>query len=591
MDWARNLMGSTSPNDASALTVREGYARVSDTSDVDTESDSSTSRPASVQFTPPPRLWMSLPPTPAHGGHNHTLSSYADLDDSPQTALGKYSRTANRDKHALKAEPSATVSMSSHHSRLELNDDDIILEEEEERSKMHIWCTRPASCCLNCFAACGFSRYKLESSRFCSRWFIIACSLITFMLVFATIMCIMIWAVGPVIAQKMVDDGDMELVEMTMTDPGYRTVMLNATARISTNLPIHLEVKVASAIAKLSYQGVTVGKLKMPAFTITAGEASMLPLVGRLDITNMDAFVHFGKDMINSKSVKMTMSASTSATAMGGLIDYSLTLTKTLVVKGANGLSDMSIVSTDFSLSNATHIVIALVADVMNPSQMAISPIGSLAATMHYKGSKMADVTSAPITLKRGWNKIQMFGVITSKNMTQIDELISRYLAGKNSTVSAVVNAVDGSSIPLYARLLANFAFKTNFRGNTSLSLVNSVNATSLAIEPVNNTYSVFEQGLAIEVNNILGKNSPINMTSVLLNCSLSYPRTISTNNLAANEGTALTTRDSTAVEWIIVGRIIMNSSVPITDGTASIIKLNVTVGLLLDDGGKNMGT
>lgn len=103
-----------------------------------------------------------------------------------------------------------------------------------------------------------------------------------------------------------------------------------------------------------------------------------------------------------------------------------------------------------------------------------------------------------------GNNTLVLIGDFEPDNSALASDMVSRYLKGKNCTVTAKTTYGKESTIPLIANILRNVTFTTDMPGNKT-DLIQSVDIRSMNLVPIDNTTVAIDTLLAVNIFNPLG--------------------------------------------------------------------------------------
>jgi hypothetical protein len=163
-----------------------------------------------------------------------------------------------------------------------------------------------------------------------------------------------------------------------------------------------------------------VGEITMNAVRLADGsnQASIQSDVVNL---NMDGWTAFSEVQIRNETVKLDIESIgktwVSASVMGITLSIPVKLKKSAVVRGMHALEHELFVK-DYELVHKYNgkegLFVKAHVELLNPSQVSLSPLGVLSSDMRYEGSTIATLVSTePLDLTPGKNTLEMVGQIT----------------------------------------------------------------------------------------------------------------------------------------------------------------------------------
>ena len=279
----------------------------------------------------------------------------------------------------------------------------------------------------------------------------------------------------------------------------------------------------ASFEATMLHGGTPVATFQMPALTAAAGVDNAVAISAPVTVLSLAAFSAFGAAIVNGDSVEVTLRGTTSVAAqVAGLtiVVPNVEFDKTVSFGGARGLAGAQVASFSLARSNATRAVADLVVSVPNPSIVSILPLGDVALRIFFEGADMgfAVATNASLVAS-STNNLTLAGVLESSNVTATNRLISAYLGGRAVAIEAR-GALYGPTSPLYQPVVSALALSAQLAGS-SAPLISSIVVDGMFLQPISNEAVGVGLNATISVANPLGADSPIEVNSIALNCSL----------------------------------------------------------------------
>jgi hypothetical protein len=276
--------------------------------------------------------------------------------------------------------------------------------------------------------------------------------------------------------------------------------------------------------ATLGYEGVPVATFRMPAIFARANVDNVVGFSAPVLISSFAAFNSFADALVNSDSIKTTLSGQTSVTAT--ILGTSVTVPnidfkKEVSVQGARGLKGATVSSFSLAGSNATTAVVDIIVTVPNPSIASILPLGDVATRIFFEGVDMGFAVSKNASLYALVdNNLTLSGVLQSTNVTATQRLISAFLGGEVVSITAIGTSYP-SSIPLFLPVIEALSITASLDGSKAEPLISGITVDSMFLEPRGATEVGILLNVTVAVTNLLGANSPINVEYIALRCGL----------------------------------------------------------------------
>lgn len=284
--------------------------------------------------------------------------------------------------------------------------------------------------------------------------------------------------------------------------------------------------------AVLSYGGSNVASFTMPTIAARANAVNAITISAPVSILSNTAFTAFSQALVLARSLDVTLVGTVSvSTVFGGITvtidDVSFTKTTTLI--GAAGLAGAAVSSFSLLDSTPTEAVAKIVVSVNNPSSVRIDPLGDFAVRIYYKGLNLGLAYAYGAVLASGANKLSFSGILPpppTANASIVSELISAYLGGRPSNLSAVTQSCSPpqcpGAVPLFATLLDSGVIDLSATLAPSVTpLISGVVVESMFLLPMGQSMVGISLNITVLVTGLLGRNSPIFLDNFALNCSL----------------------------------------------------------------------
>jgi hypothetical protein len=279
----------------------------------------------------------------------------------------------------------------------------------------------------------------------------------------------------------------------------------------------------AAMATTLNFNGQAVATFTLPSIAARANTDNYISLSSPVTITSMAVFTQFAQALLDSEliSFSLTGMASVSTSVAGTEITISdIPFSKTITFPGAGGLKQSVVKSFSLATSNATSAKAVMLVEITSACPVSILPLGDLAVNVFYQGMLLGTMVTEDASLLAGTSSFQFSGVLTPDNVTLVQDLIGSYLANIPVNVSAVGVDTWPTSIPLYKPVIQFLQLNTSLV-NLGPPLVHGMNVDSMYLTPAGPSAVGIQLNATVQVNNILGPNSPIVVQSIAMNVSL----------------------------------------------------------------------
>ena len=303
------------------------------------------------------------------------------------------------------------------------------------------------------------------------------------------------------------------------TDLGFT---INVQGILSNLVPVGGTL--GSFDATLEFEGIGVATFRMPSIFAQANIDNRIGFSAPVTISSFIAFDRFASALVNSDTIKTSISGVTSVTAT--ILGTSITVPnidfkKEVAVQGARGLKGATVSSFSLAGSNATTAVVDIIVTVPNPSIASILPLGDVATRIFFEGIDMGYAVSKNASLYALVdNNLTLSGVLQSTNVTATQRLISAFLGGEVVSITAVGTSYP-SSIPLFQPVIEALSITATLDGSKAEPLISGITVDSMFLEPRGATEVGILLNVTVAVTNLLGANSPINVEYIALKCGL----------------------------------------------------------------------
>lgn len=320
---------------------------------------------------------------------------------------------------------------------------------------------------------------------------------------------------APLLAKHYISEAELVLTQINITNPGVDTATFTTTG--------YLDNVGHTAIIKRTnmtvwYKGSAICHVMMPETRVVGGERTAIRMTDNVTIINADAFDAFGQDLLEKDTVTWTFSGSPEvACPIMGLFDVELEVDfeKAVNISGCGGFKNVTLEVFSLGRSTKTEVVADLVILAHNPS-VANVDIGQLTFHLFYEGDFMGTMLNEESWLYQGDNVMRLSGYLRPSNGTAADALISAYLSGRPTTVTAR-GVADNSTSPLYRNVISAFVLTQTLTGSAN-ALVDGLFVHELKLEMRDEASVMLSLNATVEADDPLGPNSPMLIDTVALN-------------------------------------------------------------------------
>ena len=314
--------------------------------------------------------------------------------------------------------------------------------------------------------------------------------LLLVLLCVTTVLLVVFLAVLPAVINGLVRSAAISVTSVSISAPS------NASFRLNTSFTLSNTGSFAASLSAmhvaLSYRlldgslSAVLGQLELPSLSLPGGEAVVVGVDSEFVVSDAAAFDSFMHATLMQANVTWHLSSSVDVNgkvAGVSLPTYrSIPFEKDVTVSGCGGLNDTVVQS--FSLSHPAASVgssnLTLAIELVNPSALAISPLGTLHFELSYQSVHIGDVYSYDTALVPGRNRLSMQGTLLQSNTSAENELVERFVSGAVAVARATA-ASDASSVALFNGGLQGLTLQTALPGYTG-AIIESVAMSSFSI-------------------------------------------------------------------------------------------------------------
>mmetsp|Transcript_108674 Transcript_108674/g.316152 ORF Transcript_108674/g.316152 Transcript_108674/m.316152 type:complete len:1203 (+) Transcript_108674:260-3868(+) len=374
------------------------------------------------------------------------------------------------------------------------------------------------------------------------------CMSVTFLL-FVTLSLVGTFVIGPALARKEISNTDVTFLKVNMTHPEGDTAdptqpmtfLMSADLLITNVAP--LDGDLAAMDVDVLFNHKVVGTVAMPKMSVTAGKDNHRSIVNqKFTIKDLEAWDEFSAALLQESVVpwKLDATATVSAKVMGLPMSFSgVPFKKTVPMQCFDGLQKVRMAVFDMGQSTEDQVTMAMAVCVWNPSYIALEPLGDLFFAVDYQGDFMGNVTAFDAKMHvttteqspqlcqqygaTGWNAISMTGNLDPDSHEKADELVSRYLGGLDSNVTARA-LPHASTISMFNMALQGVELAAVLAGDDA-PLVTSMDFNHVMITPVDDDGLVMTLNASVGMTNPLGVNSPLRIDTIDVTSGMLYDR------------------------------------------------------------------
>ncbi|GMH72221.1 hypothetical protein TL16_g05861 [Triparma laevis f. inornata] len=379
----------------------------------------------------------------------------------------------------------------------------------------------------------------------CGRLSRLQCGLVS-LTIFAILATIGVTLGGPTIANTELQNSQVSFTKLTMSNPSPTDYSFDVAADVKISNVHPIDGTIGSMTVDLSYDDVKLGSLKMPPIEVKAGKDNYKSIsTQRFDVNPeaYDTWDKFSSAMLMEKTVNWALNgeASVTSTIMGISMSFGgLNFEKEIPLTCFDGLDDVQMSVFDLTQSTADSIIVQMTVCLKNPSDISVGNLGDMYFGVYYNDFYMGNVTAteAETSLTKddpsspgceqfgamGYNSIPMFGTLVPADDAHdaADELMSRYLSGKSSPVSAKALSPVADSLPLFNTGMQGLSLDTTLNGDET-PLIVGIEFKSATVTPINNDACAMDMVAAVSMQNPLGPESPLYITTVDMTVDMGY--------------------------------------------------------------------
>ncbi|MHA1213943.1 MAG: DUF3712 domain-containing protein [Candidatus Hodarchaeales archaeon] len=285
--------------------------------------------------------------------------------------------------------------------------------------------------------------------------------------------------------QKNIDKAVIEIESISIED--FTDTSVDLTVNLLINNPSGISAEIKNTSLEIKYDNQYLGEVNVPSSKLGSNSTKMtLSQTLVIEDENKDTFNSLVCDFITEETISISVSGSITVTAPALFIKAQSTavLNKTLQINGLNGLKNISIEK--LSLLNTTEDSLNIEASVTieNPSQISFV-LKDLVFDLNYSGYNIGNFSLAELSLTQGLNELKVQANIKPSNTTVMQEIVSNFLNGKNTTITVQCGyGIDGPT--LLTPIMTQISFTTTLIGEGNIQLtLNEIKITEITEEKI----------------------------------------------------------------------------------------------------------
>ncbi|GMH61196.1 hypothetical protein TrST_g12762 [Triparma strigata] len=384
-----------------------------------------------------------------------------------------------------------------------------------------------------------------STRRGCGRLSRLQCGLLS-LAIFAVLAVVGVVVGGPEIANTELQNSEVTFTKLTMSNPSSTDYSFDVAADVKISNVKPIDGTIGEMTVDLSYDNVKLGSLKMPPIDVKAGKDNYKSIDSQRFEVNPEAYDtwdKFSNAMLMEKTVDWVLNGEASVTSsiMGISMSFGgLNFEKEIPLSCFDGLDDVQMSVFDLTQSTPDSIIVQMTVCLKNPSDISVGNLGDMYFGVYYNNSYMGNVTATDAETsvtkddasspgceqfgEKGYNSIPMFGNLVPADDAHdaADQLMSRYLSGKSSPVSAKALSPIADSLPLFNTGMQGLSLDTTLNGDET-PLIVGIEFKSATVTPINNDACAMDMVADVSMQNPLGPESPLYITTVDMTVDMGY--------------------------------------------------------------------
>ncbi|KAG0250461.1 hypothetical protein BG011_008333 [Mortierella polycephala] len=299
------------------------------------------------------------------------------------------------------------------------------------------------------------------------RRYILGCIICTIIFLAIFIPLFLKFALKP-IAQAMMDNATMTVVQLNMTDPQEDLMTVSVQATVGGIPKIFSASMEFTQAVEISWDGLWIGSMTLGTVHVSKGQGEILETT-EFTIVNSTAFGQFAKVMLSAEGFTWTLSSVATVKTLGQTVK-NLVINKKLDMHGLNNFSNIKILA--FSLPSdapdGNGALVSIQASIPNPSPIGMI-LGTITLDMFYETAYLGRVTAKDVILVGGQPMaLNLEGQLVKQtdpiHAQELSVLISNYLAN-------IPTLAIGKGVSVFPDGIHPVSWLTNAITSTSLSV------------------------------------------------------------------------------------------------------------------------
>jgi hypothetical protein len=298
------------------------------------------------------------------------------------------------------------------------------------------------------------TKKKRGCANHCKRfWWIY---LIVSIAVILLVVLLIIFVAVPKIAQHKVNESDLEIdsIVISQTHPNSYQLTVNSTIKTDGSISAKIDGFEASMYLEDTEDQTPFTTINFPK--TTAAKEQHVSVSQHIDISNLAAFTQFNTWLLANETLRLTVTGDTHVHVKGLSKAYGVNYKKTVELKGLNNFAGLNVTAAQINPLATSNNFRGFV-DIPNPSVLTIE-IGDTTFFNYLDGRDIGTVYMDDLILRPGINNISIHADISQAPvLTKIVQrpfcesgLIDFQMQGKNVTDS------DGAEVTYFSHALAS---------------------------------------------------------------------------------------------------------------------------------------
>ncbi|KAF9299752.1 hypothetical protein BGZ74_008681 [Mortierella antarctica] len=272
----------------------------------------------------------------------------------------------------------------------------------------------------------------------------------------------------PVIAQLMMNNAEMKVVQLNMTDPGETSMTVSVLASVGGIPKLFSASMEFTEAVVVSWNGIEIGSMTLGTVHVSKGKGDILQTT-TFKILNTQAFGDFAKVMLSADGFAWTMHSKATVSTLGQNIK-NLKIDKRLDMNGLNNFANLQILGFNLpsDAPDGNGALVSIQASIDNPSPIGMT-LGTITLDMYFQTAYLGRVVAKNVTLVGGQPMaLNLEGILLKQNdpihAQELSLLISNYLAN-------IPTLATGKGVSVFPDGVHAVSWLTNAITSTSLTV------------------------------------------------------------------------------------------------------------------------